>query len=150
MIGLGQPSAGDDAVGIHVLAKLREAPPPEVELVVVVDAMEVVELLRGRELAVLVDAWLTNDPAGTIRVLGTDALDSAALVRTSSHGTSLGQAIALGRTLYPADFAPSVAIVAVAIERAAPGAGLSPCVAAAVQEASDRVRALLRAKPLHD
>jgi hydrogenase maturation protease len=148
VVGLGQPFAGDDAVGVHVLAKLGEQPPTGADLVVVSDATAVIELLRGRQLAIVVDAWLGNRARGAVHVLDVDVLDTSALWRTSSHGTSLGQALALGRTLYPEDFAPEVRIVAVTIDRATPAAELSAEVALAVNEAAERVRALLDAKTL--
>lgn len=150
VVGLGQLAAGDDAVGLHVIARLRDAPPPDTALFVLSDAMELVELLRGREFAVVVDAWVTELPPGTVRVFGMDALDAASMVRTSSHGTSVGQALELGRTLYPEDFAPVITIVAVAIQCATPGVEVSRSVSAAVDEASGRVRELCTAKSLHD
>lgn len=131
-----------------MLAKLVENPPTASDLVVVTDATEVIELLRGRQLAVVVDAWLGDRAPGAVHVLDVDVLDPSALWRTSSHGTSLGQALALGRTLYREDFAPEVRIVAVTIDRATPGAALSAEVALAVNEAAERVRTLLDAKRL--
>jgi len=145
VIGLGQRFAGDDAVGLAVLEALAERPPPGVELHRVADAAELVELVRGAERVLIVDAAVGAGPAGTLLTLDADALAQGAVSLLSTHGMSVRQALDLARALGGGTL-PRARLVAIAIDLPERHAqGLSEAVARAVPRAADRVRELLRA-----
>lgn len=144
VIALGQPSAGDDGVGVAVLAALRaRALPPDVELSHLSDATALVSLLDSPVPIILVDAVLAS-PAGQVVELGPDELASSEPLRMSSHGLGITEAIGLARALSDgADVAP-VRIVAITIKRPERyGHGLSDEALAAVPVAAARVLSLL-------
>jgi hydrogenase maturation protease len=146
VVGIGQSAAGDDGVGLLVLAELgRRSLPDGTALVPLADPTDLVSLLASRGQIVLVDAVLAA-PAGVVLELEPSALAERAAQPASSHGIGVAQAIALARTLSPDGGARDLRVVAVTISRPFRyRVGLSPEVAAAVPKAADRVLALLKA-----
>jgi hydrogenase maturation protease len=136
---VGERIAGDDGVGPAVIDRLRGEPlPADVGLVELSDPSALVPLLdetHGR--LVVVDAVLA-EPPGEVRALDLAALETAALTPVSSHGLSVGQALALAAaTRAPAAASPEVRVVAINIGRPTRGLpGLSPAVAASVPRAA--------------
>jgi hydrogenase maturation protease len=145
VIGVGERARGDDGVGPAVLARLRESGlPGDVDLVEVRDATALVPLLAGADPVIVVDAVVGLRP-GTVRELRPDDLASRAALAVSSHGVGVGEAIELARVLNDAPL-PSIRIVGIGVERPGrPAAVLSAPVAAAVERAAQRVRALIGA-----
>lgn len=143
VIGLGQPAAGDDGVGIAVLERLRaDGVPPGVELRRAVEPTALVELLTVDVPVVLIDA-VAGDTPGEVLELEPDDLAGRGAPPYSTHGLDVERAIALARALEPR-LTPSLRIVGVAIARPPRLAtGLSAAVSAAVPHAAARVRALL-------
>jgi hydrogenase maturation protease len=143
VIGLGQPAAGDDGVGVAVLERLRtDGVPPGVELVRAVEPTALVELLAVQVPVVLIDAVASAAP-GEVLELGPDELAGRGAPPYSTHGLDVERAIALARALSPR-ITPALRIVGVGIARPPLRAtGLSPAVAAAVPRAAERVRALV-------
>jgi hydrogenase maturation protease len=143
VIGIGQPAAGDDAVGHAIIEAMGElALPPGVELVRVREASALLPLLEDVSQVVVVDAVIGAGAPGTVRVLDESELDGAGMSSVSSHGIGVVQAIELARTLSP--HAPEVRLVAVSI--AAPSEyreGLSEEVSCAVAEAARLVASLV-------
>jgi hydrogenase maturation protease len=139
IVGVGQRLAGDDGVGPAVIDRLRGAAlPADVALLEVREPSALVPLLDGGEgRLVIVDAVLA-EPPGEVRALDLDALETAALTSVSSHGLSVGQAVALAAaTRGPAAASPEVRVVAVNIGRPRRGTfGLSPAVAASLPRAA--------------
>lgn len=141
VIGIGNETRGDDAAGPLVARRVAEAARP---------GLRVIEAVC--EPAALMDAW-----AGEARVFVADACAPLvqsghihrfdahaarlpeALGAVSSHGIGLGMAIELARAL---NALPRELIV-FAIEGAdfAPGAALSPPVAAAIEDVARRILA---------
>lgn len=142
VIGLGQPAAGDDGVGVAVLDALRAAGAPDgVTLAHVADPAALVDLLAAGVPAVLVDAVAGGAP-GEVREVAPEDL-AAGTAACSTHGLDVAQALALARALHPGRARP-VRIVGIGIARPSrPALGLSPAVAAAVPRAVARVRAML-------
>ena len=102
-------------------------------------------LLEGADRVIVVDVALTrqNEP-GEVLLLSPDEIDSSALAPVSTHGMSVGQAIALARVLSPEAVCPDIRIVAIVAEKPCGIAfGLSEKVAAAVPRAAEVVRGLL-------
>jgi hydrogenase maturation protease len=138
-VGVGQRLAGDDGVGLAVIEHLRRsALPPEITIGEVREPSALIPMLedtQGR--LVIVDAVLA-EPAGEILNLDADALEARGLASVSSHGLSVGQALALARaTMTASASAPDVRVVAVTTGRPIRGTqGLSPAVAASVPRAA--------------
>jgi hydrogenase maturation protease len=100
---------------------------------------------------VVVDAVLA-DPAGQVIELSPWEIAARTLASVSSHGMSVGQALALAYATRPAGVAPpDVQLVAISIARPRRGdRTLSPAVAAAVPLAADLAlaRAMQAMQPL--
>jgi hydrogenase maturation protease len=143
VVGLGTPAAGDDGVGVAVIALLRADPPPGVELVAVRNAAPLVDLLDGRDV-VLVDAVAGLGAPGTLRWL--EPADLARVGAWSTHGVSVPHAIGLAEVLNGPDAARRLRILGVAIAHACPSMTLSDEVAAAVPLAAAEIRSLLEAR----
>jgi hydrogenase maturation protease len=144
IIGLGQPVAGDDGVGIAIVRRLREqGVPPGAELCEVPEPTALIPLLATHAPVVLVDAAVGGRRPGEVLVLTPDAFAGGRAVPLSTHGLGVLQAVELARTLTPEAVSRRIQIVAVTIVRPARhGDGLSPEVAAAVPRAVAAVRAL--------
>ena len=143
VIALGQPAAGDDAVGLAVLEHLRrDGVADGVELVHAVNDGVLITLLETPRPVLLIDAVLGERP-GVVLEVTPEQLDATGLHPVSTHGLGAAQAIALARAIAPATVSPAIRIVGITI---APPVrcmqGLSPAVAAAVPHAAARVRAL--------
>jgi hydrogenase maturation protease len=136
VVGLGQPAAGDDAVGIEVVRAVGAA--AGVQILELSDAAALVELLDGQPMLV-VDAIVGAGPPGTVVEPSVDELVGVCAV--STHGIGLVEAVGLARALQGEGCAAGLAVVGVSIE--APrslGYGLSEPVAAAIEPAAARVR----------
>lgn len=136
VLGLGNAMRGDDGVGAAVARELGARAHPG-DMAGLLD-----ELARTRH-AVLIDASVSGAAPGTIRRF--DAADGplpATVLRVSSHGAGLAEALEMARAL---DQLPPRCVV-YAVEGAVfdHGAPLSPPVAAAVADVAARIRAELR------
>lgn len=148
VIGVGSP-VGDDAVGLAVARALGAGPPlPEGVRVLALErpGLDLIEALRGAELAVIVDAADAPETAGRVRRLGLPTLVQRCRA-PSSHALGVAEALALGRALDALPPRVECVAVDVAPSRGArahdPSGPLSPAVSAAVQPACREVRALL-------
>nr|WP_294525118.1 hydrogenase maturation protease [uncultured Rhodopila sp.] len=146
VVGIGNPDRGDDGAGRLVARLLRGRLAADVRIEACLGgAAELIELLREADVAVLADAMVSGAEPGTIR-----RFDCAAggVVPgpggASSHGLGVAQAVGLARAL---GCLPAVCVV-FAVEGAdfAPGAPVSPPVAAAAEEAARRIAAELAGK----
>jgi len=145
VIGLGQPAAGDDAVGIAVVVRLRaEGALDGVTLETVSDATGLVERLQAGVPVIVVDAVVGGGSVGDVLVLAPERLDGDARP-LSTHGMSVAQAIALARALAPNSVSSMIRIVGVVIDAPRQGEiALSSPIADAVAKAAATVHALLR------
>lgn len=141
VIGVGKPLRGDDGVGAAVAQKLKEK---KNNSIYIIDndgeALDLMDVWVGAERVILIDACVTGGEPGTVRRFdaSTDPLP-AILERSSTHGFGVGEAVELARAL--GRLPGSCVIYAVegaAFER---GEGLSPRVAAAVDDVAARILA---------
>ncbi|WP_375772538.1 hydrogenase maturation protease [Archangium gephyra] len=140
VIGLGQAAAGDDQVGLAVIAHLRSlGASGRLELLVAPEPSALLPLLETAAPVVLVDAVLAA-PAGEVLMLEPDELEQRGLSTMSTHGLGVAQAVALARLLSPSAVSPSIRVVGVSISRPERfRQGLSPEVAAAVPRAAEQI-----------
>jgi hydrogenase maturation protease len=143
VVALGQPLAGDDGVGLVVLERLRSLElPSSVQLHAARDATALIELATRATRLIVVDA-LVDAGAGRVQVLRPEELEAGMPSAVSSHGVSVGHALALARSL-SSRCADDVRIVGIGIDRPrAIGSSLSPAVEAALPHAVEAVRGLI-------
>jgi hydrogenase maturation protease len=140
IIGLGNPMAGDDAVGVLAarrLAAVSDLPAEVVEAGLA--GIDVLELVRDSRAVILIDAVRSGQPAGAIHRLdaSTGSLTSASWHR-STHGFNAADALELARALDA--LPPTVVVYGVEAGAVEAGAPLSPKVAAALPALVDRIR----------
>jgi hydrogenase maturation protease len=136
VVGIGQPMAGDDGVGIAVAELLARQ---GIAVRMAADASPVLSLLEDGARVIAVDAVVGAGRPGEVMLLEGEqvAAGVAAAAPVSTHGLGLADAIGLARALHGDAAARAVTVVGVVIERPrALGAGLSPAIAAAVAPAA--------------
>ncbi|MFW6206002.1 MAG: hydrogenase maturation protease [Gemmatimonadota bacterium] len=125
--GLGNPLAGDDAVGWHVADRLARGPErlPDTEVVQAgTDLLRLADRLRGRRRVFLVDALLDEGPCGRVVVFhDLDDLDDHA---GSVHHLSPAHALQMLRSVYPEIRDVPVTFLCVTIHDVCIQHGLSP------------------------
>jgi hydrogenase maturation protease len=114
------------------------------------DPLDLLGRWDGTDLAIVVDATWSGEPAGTVRTRRLETADPASIdsssarlnSRASTHGLGLDDVLRLARSLGSAP----ARVVLVGIEGSDFGLGaeLSPSVAAAVQEAAYAVLELIK------
>jgi len=121
VIGLGNPILGDDGVGWKVAEEVMRRLPEDAPIDVTclsVGGISLMENLIGYERAIIVDAFATDAPVGSISVMRLDQLPNySALHTTSAHDTSLQNAMELGRIM-GAQLPEDVMIVGIATRHA--------------------------------
>lgn len=142
VIGCGNRGRGDDAAGLAVAAGLRAAGIDAIEHGG--DGAALLDLWQTASDVILVDAVRGAGEAGTIQVW---RLDNVPLDRqyfaTSTHHFGVAEAILLARALHR--LPKTLQIYGITAGTVSPGAGMTPEVAAAVQEVIQRVAAGFRA-----
>ena len=139
VIGIGTPH-GDDAAGLEAVALLGEQglPPGVSPCSCQRPGVDLPEVLRGADAAVLVDAMRSGRPLGSVRQLSLEVLRRASGL--SSHAMGVGEGLALARAL---ERCPE-RVALVGIEASAePREGLSPAVAHALPSAVELIRSLV-------
>ncbi len=145
VIGIGQPAAGDDGVGIAVARALRQRTlPAGVEVHETTDSGRLIELLDGIRRAILIDALVIDDSPGTTRCLVPEELATYPPLPLSSHGIGVAEAVGIARTLAGDGADIDIRIVGVTIKRPTGcSAAMSAPVAAAVPRAAGLILDLL-------
>jgi len=119
IVGLGNPTLGDDGVGWKVVKEVCKSLPEDLRVQVnclTLGGMGLMEHLIGYDYAILVDAFATDAPVGSISVLKLSQLPNySAYHITSAHDTSLLQAIEKGRKM-GAHLPSDVMVVGIATE----------------------------------
>jgi hydrogenase maturation protease len=140
VIGVGSEWRGDDAAGLEVARRLREAAPADAR--VIEREGELVELMdawAGADEAIVIDAVRSGAEPGTIhRLNASERRLPAELCRGSSHALGVAEAVEIARAL---DRLPRSLLV-VGIEGAAftAGSGLTPGVERAVEQIVSELR----------
>jgi len=103
VIGLGNPILGDDGVGWKVAEEVMKRLPEDAPIDVIclsVGGISLMENMIDYEHAIIVDAFASDAPAGSLSILKLDQLPNySALHTTSAHDTSLHSAMELGRLM---------------------------------------------------
>lgn len=139
VLGVGNPFRKDDGAGPAVARRLDGRLPEGVTVAAVPgDAAGIVSALAGAGRAILVDATCSGAPPGTIRRWDAAAGPlPAALAGVSSHGLGVAEAVELARALR--QLPPSLTVYGIEGADFGMGEGLTPAVAAAVEEVAEGV-----------
>ncbi len=141
VVGIGNPERGDDAAGRLVARRLREIASVEIEIAESDgESTTLLALLEGAERAILIDACVSGAEAGTVRRFDVSAAPlPEARFSISTHGLGLGAAVELARAL--GQLPPRTIVYAIEAAGFETGEPLSPAVAAAVAETTNRISA---------
>jgi len=143
VIGLGNEHRSDDRLGLEVARALKPKLAGKVRVEECTSGgVALLDLWRGFDHVVVVDAVRSGSPAGTVHRLeaGDGALPGYHSA-TSTHGLSLGEAVALGKGL--GNLPRYLVVYGVEAENLEMGLSLSPSVARGVEEATARILAEL-------
>jgi len=151
VVGLGQHVAGDDGAGLCVIDELDRRNNHELRLTRLRDASLLVELPVDDDPWLIVDAVVAGERnVGRVLTLHPDELDELANSSVSSHGMSVGQALALARALNPRQHTSQPRLIAIGIRRPTHyEVGLSEVVKRAVVAAADHIEHLAREESSH-
>jgi hydrogenase maturation protease len=143
VIGIGSPF-GDDRAGLEVAARLAGLAAPDLD-VIRADrpGVDLVELLRGVDAAIVVDAVRSGAPAGTLHDLDLSAVPHVRLRYLSSHGFGVAEALALAQALGRMPGRGRLIGIEVADVGSPSCARLSPAIERALDDALGRVHAWL-------
>jgi len=143
VIGVGNLLRTDDGVGIHVIKALSDLHPGVDTLDAAMGSVEILEAMRGYDLAVIVDAIETGAEPGTVFRVNLTHGEEPPVV-THSHGTDLITTLQLGRQLYGEEMPGEIILLAVEAEDTTTiGDEPTPRVRAAVQETIKTILALV-------
>jgi hydrogenase maturation protease len=139
VVGVGNQFRGDDALGLIVARRIGAMAITGVDVVEgPPDGAYLIELLRGRECAFIVDAFASGSPPGFLhRHDATLQHLPAYLFRHSSHSFGVAEALELGRRL--GLLPPRIFVYGIEGSDFRTGAGLS----AAVEEKVDELTCLV-------
>lgn len=142
IIGVGNPLMADDGLGIAAAERLAALVWPQG--IEVLDGgtggLTLLDLFAQARGVILLDAVAMGAAPGTLRRFSAEDLAAlpAAASGLSLHGGGLGEVLALGREL---GMLPPLVLFGVEPVRVELGLGLSPVVAAALEDLLERVRA---------
>ncbi|MCC6472463.1 MAG: hydrogenase maturation protease [Burkholderiales bacterium] len=135
VIGAGNELRRDDAAGIEAARRVAALAGGAIDVIEAAgDLSDLCALWAGRERVIIVDALRTGAPCGAVQRIDGAAGPMPACAGASTHGFGIGEAVELARALgrLPA----SLVIYGIAGRDFGHGAGLTPEVARAVEEAA--------------
>ncbi len=127
LVGLGNPLAGDDGIGCHVVQNLARDPrtPQDTDVLLAgTDLLRFADMLESRRRLVIVDAAQDGMEPGTVTVYVNDWPREPG-VREQAHHLSAVRALELLEAVLPTSGFPEVRLVTVSIRSTAVGTGLS-------------------------
>ncbi len=149
VIGLGNPILGDDGVGWTVAELVRAAITPKASVevdCVSLGGLSLMERMIGYQRVILIDSMETGQgPEGRVKVFPLFALPNPMAGHSASpHDTSLINALQAARAL-GANVPERVEVVAIEVKKVYDfSEELSPAIALAVPQATQRVLKLLK------
>ncbi len=146
VIGVGNPLCSDDGLGIHFVRRFQEQMgelPPGVEIVDGgTGGLDLLPWMRGRKLAIFVDAMDAGEEPGYIFRFRPDQLDLGAHPEISMHDVDLASLLRTARLTE--DFPDQVLIFAVQVQSVDLGMELSSPVKRALERVVELVREELK------
>ncbi len=139
VVGIGNDHRGDDGAGLAAARLLKKLSLPEIEIIELDgEVTRVLDSLRERDSAILVDAVRSGTTPGTIHRFDAshEPLPGSANQR-STHGMSLSSLVELARA--QGQFPKQIVVYGIEGESFDHGRDLSPCVEAAIGHLVDRI-----------
>jgi len=117
VIGIGNPLASDDAVGLHVAHRLLKMNlPNNVEVITAESAgPSILESITGADKAVLVDAVVGGSTPGTVHRLSLDDIQAGRCKIRSLHEIDLIDLLKIGRLTRPESFPKKLVILGIEV-----------------------------------
>jgi hydrogenase maturation protease len=128
VIGVGNPSRGDDGVGLEVARRVRSRGSFQVPA----GSYELIDVWEGADDVVVVDAARSGSLAGTVHRF--DAHDESlpgGILATSTHSIGVADAIEMARAL--GRLPERIVVYGIEVSDVTPGAGLTARVEHAVE-----------------
>ena len=117
VIGIGNPLASDDAIGLHVARKLLEMKLPDNVGVIAAESggSSILELMTGADKVILIDATLGGARPGTVHRLSLDDIQVGKCKLRSLHEINLADLLRIGRLAQPEAFPRKLTIVGIEV-----------------------------------
>ena len=129
VIGVGNPTRGDDAAGLEVARRVRRVEAHQEAN----GSYELMEVWEGADEVIVVDAAKSGAPPGTVHRF--DAHDEplpGGILATSTHSVGVTETIEMARSL--GRLPDRVVVYGIEVSALTPGTGLSAVVEKAVNE----------------
>lgn len=123
VVGLGNPLAGDDSVGLDIV---RAAPAANCDfLELPLAGTRLFDLLDREGPVLFIDAVVSDAPAGTVHLLNLpdDVVQPRSFISVSTHAWNLGEVLSLRNAL--GLVSPRVALLGIEVEDVTPGTSAS-------------------------
>jgi len=117
VIGIGNPLASDDAIGLHVAHRLlKMSLPDNVEVIAAESAgPSILESITGADKAVLVDAVVGGSAPGTVHRLSLDDIQTGRCKIRSLHEIDLSDLLRIGQLTRPESFPKKLVILGIEV-----------------------------------
>ncbi len=117
VIGIGNPLASDDAIGLHVARRLLGIKLPDNVKVIAAESAgsSILELMTGADKVIMIDATLGGEKPGTIRRLSLDDIQVGRCKLRSLHEINLADLLRIGRLAQPEAFPKKLTIVGIEV-----------------------------------
>ena len=117
VIGIGNPLASDDAIGIHVAHRLLKMSLPDNVEVIAAESggPSILESITGADKAVLVDAVVGGSTPGTVHRLSLDDIQAERCKIRSLHEIDLVDLLKIGRLTRPESFPKKLVILGIEV-----------------------------------
>jgi len=137
VVGIGNSSCGDDAVGPEVVARIRESHTETLTTQTIIgDPSQLIGAMKGHRFVILVDAMLRHSATGALHIFDASkvALPAELFATFSTHSFGLANAIELARAL--GELPQKLVVLGIEGERFDPGQSMSSRVQEAVADAA--------------
>ncbi len=147
VLGIGNTLLTDEGVGVHVIERLRQEY-PDSDMVEFVDggtlSFTLADVMAGTDQLIIVDAAELDSPPGSVSLFENEALDEylGRGKRRSVHEVGLLDLLAI--THLTGDLPARRALIGIQPQKVDWGEHPSPAVAAAIPQACDMTRELIR------
>ncbi len=147
VLGIGNTLLTDEGVGVHVIERLRQEY-PDSDMVEFVDggtlSFTLADVMAGTDQLIIVDAAELDSPPGSVSLFENEALDDylGRGKRRSVHEVGLLDLLAI--THLTGDLPARRALIGIQPQKVDWGEHPSPAVAAAIPQACDMTRELIR------
>jgi len=117
VIGIGNPLASDDAIGVHVARELLKVKLPNNVEVIEAESSGpfVLESIAGADKVILVDAAVGGSKPGTIHRLSLDMVQPCRSNVRSLHEINLADLLKVGRLVQPETFPKEFVIIGIEV-----------------------------------